>query len=195
MPDDLQTPVERNSRAQTSSCGCPGPQSSSDRRDFLARSSFGLGSIALASLLQRDGFGSNLQSSSDGRANPRKIPNFAPKTTSVIFLFMTGGPSQVETFDPKPVLNTLHGQPLPDSFGQVITQQTDNKSLLLGCKRTFQKCGQSGIEVSDLFPHLRTCIDQMAVVRSIFGDSVVHAPAMYQMNSGRIQMGHPSLGS
>ena len=157
----------------------------------------GFGSLAAASLLAKDGLLSRANAATTKVVNPLapKKPDFQPKAKNVIFLFMAGGPSQMETFDPKPVLNQLHGKPLPESFGKVVTQQTTNESLLLGSKRTFRKCGQSGIEISDLFPNLRQCADELAVVRSLYCDSVVHAPAMYQMNSGRILMGHPSLGS
>lgn len=176
---------------------CSGAPPAVNRRDFLYRSGMGFGSVALASLLAKDGLLPRAKADATKPINllAPKPSDFEPKATSVIFLFMAGGPSQIETFDPKPVLNQLHGQPLPESFGKVVTQQTTNESLLLGSKRTFAKCGQSGIEISDLFPHLRECADELAVVRSLYGDSVVHSAAMYQMNSGRILMGHPSLGS
>ena len=176
---------------------CPGPFHAASRRDFLARGGLGFGSLAAASLLAHEGLLPLANAATTNVANPLapKKPDFQPKAKSVIFLFMAGGPSQMETFDPKPTLNALHGKPLPESFGKVVTQQTTNESLLLGSKRTFRKCGESGIEISDLFPHLRGCADELAVVRSLYCDSVVHAPAMYQMNSGRILMGHPSLGS
>ena len=164
------------------------------RRRFLSKGAGGIGSIALASMLCDDRF---MQTAHGDGSNPlrARASDFAARAKSVIFLFMTGGPSQMETFDPKPALDRLHGQPVPESFGDVITQRTTQDSLLLGCKRKFRKCGESGIEISDLFPHLSTCADEMAVIRSCHGDSVVHAPAMYQMNTGRILMGFPSLGS
>jgi hypothetical protein len=174
---------------------CSGTPAASSRRDFLFRSGMGFGSVALASLLAQDGLLPRAKAAQPINPLAPKAPDFEPKATSVIFLFMAGGPSQIETFDPKPVLNRLHGQPLPESFGKVVTQQTTNESALLGSKRTFAPYGQSGIEISDLFPHLGQCADELAVVRSLYCDSVVHAPAMYQMNSGRILMGHPSLGS
>ena len=184
-------------RKRWKNTGCSGTPLTVNRRGFFCRSGRGLGSAALASLLARDGLLARAVADTAKPLNllaPKKT-DFAPKATSVIFLFMTGGPSQIETFDPKPVLNQLHGEPLPDSFGKVVTQQTSNESKLLGSKRTFRKCGESGIEISDLFPNISTCADELAVVRSLYGDSVVHSAAMYQMNSGRILMGHPSLGS
>jgi hypothetical protein len=150
--------------------------------------------MAFTSLLAQDGLlPSALAANTISRASLPAVDR--PRAKSVIFLFMTGGPSHIETFDPKPLLNEMHGQPVPDSFGKVQTQRTTEESLLLGCKRSFRKHGQSGIEMSDLFPELSTCADELAVIRSCHGDSVVHAPAMYQMNTGRIMMGFPSLGS
>ena len=170
---------------------CPGPRPTSSRREFLARNGLGLGSLALASLLARDGAGS------EPSPNPlaARRPHFPPQATSVIFLFMAGGPSQVDTFDPKPLLQKLHGQPTPDSFGQVRTQRVTEKALLLGSKRSFRPYGESGVVMSDLFPHMSKCADQISVVRSMHADSIVHSAALYQMNSGRTLMGHPSLGA
>jgi hypothetical protein len=175
---------------------CPGPAPAESRRDFLFRGTAGFGSMALASLLAKDGLLPSAQAAT-ANANPlsAKRPHFAPRAKSVIFLFMTGGPSHIETFDPKPVLNKLHDQPLPPSFGKIMTQRTTEASRLLGSKRTFRKCGRSGLEISDLFPHLSTCADELAVIRSCHADSVTHAPAMYQMNTGNVLMGYPSMGS
>ncbi len=175
---------------------CPGPLVTGDRREFLARAGLGFGSLALASLLAGDSPRS--ATAAEGAAhNPlaARLPHFAPQATSVIFLFMAGGPSQMETFDPKPLLNRLHGQPVPESFGKIQTQRTTEDSLLLGSQRTFRRQGKSGQLMSDLFPQLATQADEIAIVRSLHADSIVHAPALYQMNSGRTLMGHPSLGS
>ena len=163
------------------------------RRQWLVQGGLGFGGLALASLL--DGDGASLQAASSPNPLAERRPHFAAKAKSVIFLFMTGGPSQMETFDPKPTLNRLHGKPLPPSFGSVQTQRTDEDAPLLGTRRTFRKHGESGLEISDLFPHLATCADELAVIRSCHADSVTHAPAMYQMNSGRVLMGYPSLGA
>ncbi len=170
---------------------CPGPLPALNRRDFLTRGGMGFGALALASLLYRDGVAD--------RSSPNPLaarqPHFPPRATSVIFLFMTGGPSQVDTFDPKPLLQKLHGQPTPASFGKVRTQRVTEKALLLGSKRSFRPCGESGVVMSDLFPYLAGCADTISVVRSLHADSVVHSAALYQMNSGRTLMGHPSLGA
>jgi len=124
-----------------------------------------------------------------------RTPHFVAKAKRVIFLFMSGGPSHLETFDPKPDLQRLHGQKLPESFGPVKTRRGVDKNKLLATKRTFTKHGQSGIEVSDWLPHLATCVDDMCVLRGCYGDSVTHPESVYLMNTGSILMGRPSLGS
>src|SRR6185312_15782561 len=113
----------------------------------------------------------------------------------VIFLFMNGGPSQVDTFDPKPALDKYHGQPLPPSYGTIVSQFTKGDTPLLRSPWKFSKYGQCGRDVSTLFPNIATCVDDLCFVRSFYTDSVVHAPAMYQVNTGRILMGYPSMGS
>ena len=116
------------------------------------------------------------------------------KAKSVIFLFMAGGPSHLDTFDPKPLLNKLNGQKRPAEFGEAKYQFVNNESRLLGTKRTFKRYGKSGIEVSDLFPHLAECIDDIAVIRSCHGDMVVHSAAQYQLFTGRVIPGFPEHG-
>ncbi len=110
-------------------------------------------------------------------------------------MFMVGGPSQMDLFDPKPELNRLNGQPLPPSFGKPVSQFTKGDTPILGSTRKFQKHGNSGLEVSDLMPNLAQCVDDICFLRSCWCTSTVHAPAMYEMHSGRTLMGHPSLGS
>jgi hypothetical protein len=113
----------------------------------------------------------------------------------VIFLFMAGGPSHLETFDPKPLLNELDGQPRPKEFGEAKYQFVRPNAKLLGTKRTFRKYGENGIDVSDLFPHTAECIDDIAVIRSCHGDMVVHSAAQYELFTGRVVPGFPSMGS
>ena len=120
---------------------------------------------------------------------------FPVKAKRCIFLFMTGGPSQIDLFDPKPLLNKLDGQPLPPSFGKIHSQFLESDPLCMGSHRQWGKYGQSGLDMSDLVPNLHRHADDIALVRSCVADSVIHAPAMYQMTTGRILMGHPSLGS
>ena len=161
-----------------------------NRREFIRDGFCGFGALALASMLQSDRVrGANL--------NPlaAKPPHHDAKAKSVIFLFMAGGPSQIETFDPKPLLNELHGQPRPKEFGEAKYQFVKEDAKLLGTKRVFKKYGRSGIEVSDLFPYTAECIDDIAVLRSCHGDMVVHSAAQYELFTGRIVPGFPSMGS
>lgn len=181
---------------------CPGPYAgagpiasqNSSRRAFLQTTGAGFGWLAAQHLLGLEG-----RSLADGAplVNPlaARPGHFAGKAKRCIFLFMVGGPSQMETFDPKPALDRLDGQRLPESFGKVHSQFLENDPLCLGTTRKWFKCGQSGMDMSDLVPHMHPLADDIALVRSCVVDSVVHAPAHYQMNSGRILMGHPSLGS
>jgi hypothetical protein len=156
------------------------------RRGFFTDAFGGFGALALSTLLAEGAVPDPLA--------PKPL-HFAAKAKSVIFLFMAGGPSQVDTFDPKPLLNKLHGQPLPAEFGEVKYQQVQKGAKLLGSARAFRKCGQSGTEVSDLFPHVAKRIDDIAVVRSCHCDKVVHSAAQYELFSGRVVPGFPSMGS
>lgn len=166
------------------------PSVNRSRREILRDACCGFGGLALASLLHEEQVCA---------AAPHPLAaqssHFPAKATSVIFLFMAGGPSHLETFDPKPLLNKLHGQPRPQEFGEAKYQFIQADPRLLGTQRTFRKYGESGIEVSDLFPHIAACIDDIAVVRSCYGDSVVHSAAQYELFSGRVVPGFPSVGS
>jgi hypothetical protein len=174
------------------------------RRDFLFRAGSGFGGLALSTLLAEDAaaFGGSphphLLSHPNGRGGndlSPKPPHFTPRAKSVIFLFMVGGPSHMETFDPKPELDKMHGQPCPPSFGVIKSQFINGGTPLLGSAWKFKKYGQSGIEVSDLWPNVAQCVDDMAVIRSCYTGSFIHAPAMYEMVTGRAAQGHPSAGS
>ena len=168
---------------------CPHSQVTRSRREFLRDACCGFGGLALAALLDDEAHaGANSKLAARG-------PHFPAKARSVIFLFMAGGPSHIETFDPKPLLNELNGQPRPKEFGEAKYQFIQHDARLLGTKRTFRKYGQSGIEVSDLFPHTAGCIDDIAVIRSCHGDMVVHSAAQYELFSGRTVPGFPSMGS
>ena len=172
----------------------------STRRDFLTQAANGFGSLALSYMLARDakaGGATGLDGGKDRKLlNPlaTKPPHFPAKAKAVIFLYMVGGPSHMETFDPKPTLDKLHGQQMPASFGEVKSQFVKSGTPLMGSAWKFKKYGQSGIEVSDLFPHLATCVDDMAFIRSCYTESFVHAPAMYQIMCGRVLSTHPSRG-
>lgn len=147
------------------------------RRDFLNRAGRGFGAVALTSMLA--------QAAEKARAK------------NVIFLFMHGGVSHVDTFDPKPMLRKMDGQPLPGSFGQgLITSRIDfRKALMRGSPWEFTKAGKSGLEISDLYPHVQRHADKLAVVRSCYGDAFDHAPAIYLRTSGSQFPGRPSLGA
>src|SRR5205823_1163037 len=115
-----------------------------------------------------EGFASDRGDEPPGSSDPLapRKPHFEAKAKRVIFLFMSGGPSHVDTFDPKPELTRLHGEKLPESFGPVKTRRGVDKNKLLASKRTFQKHGRSGIEVSDWFPHVAGCVDDICLLRT-----------------------------
>jgi Protein of unknown function (DUF1501) len=156
----------------------------STRRDFLLRTGGGCGGLALSWLLAHD-----------SASAAAKRPHHEARAKSVIFLFMVGGPSAVDLFDPKPALQKWHGKPLPESFGKPVSQFTKGDTPLLASTRTFKKYGRSGLEFSDLLSHIGERADDIALLRSCKASSTVHAPAMYELHSGRTSMGHPCLGS
>src|SRR5881628_1039580 len=172
---------------------------SASRRDFLRRAGGGFGLLALASLLDGAGLlaGQAAPAATSAPVNPLapKPPHFTPRARSVIFLFMSGGPSHVDLFDPKPDLIRLAGQPIPESFGTFKTRRNVAKNKLLPPLRPFHPHGQSGIEVSDFLPHIAGCVDDLCVLRGCHGDSVTHPESVYLMNTGSILMGRASLGA
>ena len=164
-----------------------------DRRDFLRQAAFGFGASALGSLIARD-----LKAESVESPLAPKKPHFPSKAERVIFLFMTGGPSHVDTFDPKPELSRHDGQPLPDSFkaeglNLQFMKATDGK--LMGSPFKFRKCGESGLEISDLFPQLSNHADDLTVIRSCHHESFIHGPALGLINTGSTLLGHPTTGA
>ncbi len=168
------------------------------RRHWITRVAGGLGAWGLLDLLERDGRADLLPAALSGTGNPfaAKPPHFRARAKSVIFLMMAGGPSQMETFDPKPLLNRLAGQPMPPSFGKILAQFTDvTKEPLLGCKLTFRPSGQSGLPISEAFPHLQTQADRLAVIRSCHHDAFNHSPAQYVLTTGQSRLGYPSVGA
>ncbi|MDQ6700935.1 MAG: DUF1501 domain-containing protein, partial [Acidobacteriota bacterium] len=125
-----------------------------------------------------------------------KPPHFSAKGKNVIFLFMHGGPSQVDTFDPKPLLASLNGKPVPPSFGKVDFQFTKMEKVpLMASQRTFKRRGQSGIEISDLFENVAQHADDLAVIRSCYHDGFTHVTGQNWMNTGWPRVGRPSVGS
>ena len=154
------------------------------RRDLLRLAGNGFGLVALSDLIQR--------TVSAAEPQPFRRP---AKAKRCIFLFMTGAPSHMDIYDPKPLLNKLDGQPLPPSFGGIHSQFLESDPLCLGSHRKWGKYGESRMDMSDLVPHMHQHADTIALLRSCYADNVIHAPAMYQMNTGRVFMGFPSLGS
>ena len=166
------------------------------RRQMLRQAGLGFGAWALLDLLGRDGLTATPSKTSNANPLAAKPPHFPASARSVIFLFMQGGPSHIDTFDPKPLLAKLHGQALPPSATQGLQLQfTKMDAAIHGCKQTFRRCGEAGLEIADTYPHLQTCADDLALVRSCYHDSFNHAPAQYMMNTGFSRMGHPCLGS
>ena len=168
----------------------------STRRDFLSTTASGLGMLAVASLLQKEGL---LAAPGEIGANPLapKPPHFAPKAKNCIFIFMAGAPSQIDLFDPKPKLNELNGQPLPESLVEKVRFAFIQKesAVLMGSPRKFTKHGQCGMELSDLLPHLGTVADELCLIRSMHTEAFNHHPGQLMMNTGVPTFGRPSMGS
>lgn len=161
------------------------------RRDFLKKAGAGFGYLGLASLLAED-FAPNARAGDDGNPLAVRPPHFAPKARRVIFLFMSGGPSHVDLFDPKPRLAADNGKPLPFEKPKLERTRTGN---LLGSPWKFEKHGASGTEVSELLPHLAGCVDDICVIRSMVADNINHNGACLQMNTGEQAFSRPSIGS
>lgn len=162
---------------------------SPSRRSFLLHAGGGLGAVALAQMIEGE------STASAAAASPNPLPHFRPRVQRVIYLFLHGGPSHVDLFDPKPALTKYAGQPLPESFGPVMTRRKVAANPLLAPARPFRPRGASGLEISDFLPELAACADDLCIVRGCHGDSVNHPQSVYQMNTGSILMGRPSLGS
>ncbi|MCR9246603.1 MAG: DUF1501 domain-containing protein [bacterium] len=168
------------------------------RREFLWQAGAGFTSLGLVDLMSRDGAFARLDDGSfddDRGSNPMapKAPHHAPKAKAVIFLFMYGGPSQVDTFDYKPKLYGLDGKTIDvDTKGRGGTKK---QGRIVGPKWKFKQYGECGRYVSDLFPHVGRCVDDIAFVHSMYAESPLHGSAMLMMNSGRILSGAPCMGS
>ena len=153
------------------------------RRAFLRDTACGFGLLGLTDLLAA------------GQAGPLapKQPHFTPRAKRVIFLFMHGGPSHLDTFDPKPLLTRDHGKPLP--FKRPLTFAEGQTGLLFRSPWEFRRYGQSGLPVSDLFPNIAKCVDDMCIIRSMVGDSVAHGGAVLQLHTGSNTFTRPSAGA
>ncbi|RMG32913.1 MAG: DUF1501 domain-containing protein [Planctomycetota bacterium] len=166
------------------------------RRAFLGTGGVSLGRIALACLLSRETAAEVPQERSRDALVAPRAPHFAPRAKRVIYLFMAGGPSQLELFDYKPKLAELEGKPLPPS---VIKGQRyafiQPDAAVLGPRFRFRRCGESGALLSEVLPHLAEVVDDIAIVRSVHTDLFNHAPAQLLINTGRGIPGRPSLGA
>jgi hypothetical protein len=162
------------------------------RREMLCQAGTGFGALALSALLRKDAFAAPLN------PEPRTLnsrPHHAPKAKSVIFVFLEGGPSHIDTFDPKPALEKYAGQPLPASFKPVILAMGEKNPPLLASQRKWAQHGEGGLWVSDWLPHMASCADDLCVVRSLYSDGLNHSGGVCQMNTGSILAGRPSLGA
>ncbi|MCE9554181.1 MAG: DUF1501 domain-containing protein [Planctomycetes bacterium] len=166
------------------------------RRQFLGRTSLGLGMAALASGSLGLQSTSAAAASMPGNSLP-PMPHFAPQAKRVIFLCMAGGPSHLETFDSKPALQKLSGKPMPESFtkGQPIAQLQGKPLTCMGPQTRFHKYGQSGLEISDYLPHIASIADEITVIRSMVTEQINHDPAHTFLNCGSILPGMPSMGA
>src|SRR6476619_3905486 len=160
------------------------------RRELLRVSSAGFGSLAVAGLLGEQ----QLRAAPVAGANPLAVkePHFPARAKLVIYLFMHGGPSQVDTFDYKPLLTRDNGKPLPFDKPRVVSSQTGN---LLASPWKFQQYGQSGAWVSDLFPHVGRCADDLCIINGMWGSNSRHGAALLELHTGSDTFVRPSMGS
>src|SRR6185436_4169517 len=173
------------------------------RRDFLTRASAGFGALAFGAMSLLNARGEQAKLRKIDPLNPfaPRQPDFKPTAKSVIFLFMVGGPSHVDTFDYKPELQKLNGKPVPDSIKKTV-QATKFANVFHGCKDELmaspykvKQHGQSGLWISELYPQMAGLADDLCVIHSMQADSNNHAPASYQIHTGDIRPGKASLGS
>ena len=168
------------------------------RREFFWETGAGFTGLALSGLLENDGFLDQQSVAADGASkwtNPMapKQPHFEPKAKAVVFLFMYGGPSHVDTFEYKPDLYPLDGKTITvKTFGRGGHKNTGR---VVGPKWDFKQYGECGKRVSDLFPNVGGCVDDIAFIHSMYAESPIHGSAMLMMNSGRVLSGHPCMGS
>ena len=164
------------------------------RREMLTRSASGFGAIALRALLSDRGFAGESGETGDGQSRAGHGTHFAPRARNVIFLYMDGGPSQVDTFDPKPMLDKYNGED-PGARFKVEPTQFNNNGKLLASPWKFRRYGESGRPVSDLFPRVAKCADELAVIRSMTSEFPEHTFANYFLHTGSGFQGRPSMGA
>jgi hypothetical protein len=162
----------------------------SSRRQFLCSAGAGFGAVAFSAMT-----GERMFAADAYNAAAAKIPHAIGRAKNVIFLFMEGGPSHLDLLDPKPLLNKLAGQRLPDSFERPITAMGEVNSPLLESKRSWAQCGQSGLWISDWLPQHGQIADELCVIRSCVSDGINHSGGVCQMNTGSVFGGRPSLGA
>ena len=172
------------------------------RREFLWQAGGGFAGLALIDLLSRDGVIAKPAAASEGSADNKagyllapRPGHFPAKAKRAVFLFMNGGPSQVDTFDPKPELKKFDGKPYSPAAGIQVGSNGRPIGHLMASPFEFQKHGASGLEISSLYPHLSQHADDLCVIRSMHADTAAHASGCLQMNTGAITIGKPSLGS
>jgi hypothetical protein len=178
-------------------------QTAWSRRTFLGRSAQAIGTLALGAIINPQLLRGAAPSAAPAQPGPWRgilaAPHFMPRAKRIIQLSMAGGPSHMETFDPKPLLNKLHGQPFPESFtkGQQLAQLQHERGGLRarGSSFGFKRCGLSGQMISDLLPHTQSIADDICIVRSMHTEQINHDPAHAFMNAGSIIKGRPSFGS
>src|SRR5438067_10726021 len=165
----------------------PPPLPPITRRTMLQRCAGGFGYLAFQAMLAKE-------QAKAGEVNPLepKQPHFPARAKRIIFLFMKGGPSHVDTFDPKPLLDRDHGKPYPGEKPRVQFAKTN---ALLRSPWNFQKHGESGIEVSDLFPHIAKCVDDLCLIQSLHGTNPAHGGAVLKLHTGSDNFARPSLGA
>ncbi|MDB5296082.1 MAG: hypothetical protein JWO31_2065, partial [Phycisphaerales bacterium] len=196
--------------------GVPHHATPASRREFLARSGAGFGAVAMAAMLAGHPLAAGaadaataLDAAGPGPADPlarvggrpkpspllsplaARAPHYPARAKNVIFLFMEGGPSHLDLFDPKPALAKLAGKPLPASFGSIITAMGEYGSPILADQRTWGRYGSGGTWMSDWVPHLHPLADEIAVVRSCVADGINHSGGVCQMNTGSVLAGRP----
>lgn len=192
-------PADFSMFPETPSIGLVRQQTGFTRRSWLARAGQGFGLVPLLALersrirgAEAAKIGGVLGETGPGKTRPGHTPG---RAKSVIFLFMEGGPSHLDLFDRKPLLNKLAGQKMPDSFVRPISPMGEGNSPLLGEKRKWARHGKSGLWMSDWIPNIATCADDMAVIRSCYAEGINHSSGVCQMNTGSVVGGRPSLGS
>ena len=165
------------------------------RRQMLSAAGAGFGALPLAAMLADETGAAHKTSGSSQSPTAAQPPHRHSKALSVIFLFMEGGPSHIDLFDPKPLLRKLAGQSLPDSFDKPVTAMGEVNSPLLADQRKWRQHGESGLWVSNWLPHTARCVDDLAVIRSCWSNGINHAGGVCSMNTGSPIAGRPSLGA